>query len=166
MNMTMKEKTLRLILIGAICLATTVAFAGCGTSENSDQVYEGEEYDAEYLMTDYSAQLVTDGAEVITGSVDLVPAEGDGNYTVKVYEKKVVKNDNYDEGYYVADRNMTSEYPFNGDMGIVVYDDMAPIVCEPKAFAEEYSGDQDALYSVFVLGDGVELILPLSPEEQ
>ena len=43
----MKKKLIRLFLSGLICTALCAGFAGCGSTENSDQDFGDEEYDVE-----------------------------------------------------------------------------------------------------------------------
>ena len=161
----MKKKWFGLIIGGVLCLSLAVAATGCGTVQDSDQDYgDGAEYfDVDYLTGEYADQLVEDGAETVVGSVEFVTS--DDGYQVNVIQKKVVVNENYEDGYYIADRNMTTTYTYGSDLGIVVSENGEPTMCDADTFYEKYSGDQDALYTVYLLGDTVELILPLDPED-
>lgn len=160
----MKKNCIRLILSGVLCLSLAAALAGCsGSPEDSDVNYDGAEMDVEFLTGEYADQLINDGADTVTGSVSLI-SEGD-SYKVVVEQKQVVVNENYEDGYYIADRNMTSEYEFGADMGIVVMENGEPAVSDAETFQKKYSDDPDALYTVYLMGDTVELILPLDPRQ-
>lgn len=157
----MKKKLTRLFLSGLLCAVLCTAFAGCGSTENSDQDFGDEEYDVEQLMNDYAPQLLHDGAETLTGSVELTGS--DGNYLLLVHQKEVVVNENYEGGYYIADRNMTTEHDYGSDAGIVIDKGGVPDICSTEDFIEYYSGKDDSLYTVYLIDDTVELILPLDP---
>jgi hypothetical protein len=96
-----------------------LAMTACSSDEKSENY--GEAYDVDYMSTDYVDQLLRDGAQTLVGTIEISGA--DDNYTVAVAEKKVVPNKNYDEGYYIADKNMTGTYPLGSDMGILVMED-------------------------------------------
>lgn len=152
----------KVFLISSVFCIILVLFAGCST-KNSDSDHDfGDSYDAEYLMNDYAEQLVRDGAETVVGTIEI--AESGENYTVTVDEKKVVVNDNYEDGYYIADKNLTNSYPLGSDLGIVAIEDGSPVVCTADDFIKNHSGDTETLYTVYLIGDGVEQILPLDPQ--
>lgn len=159
----MMKKCFRLILSELLCLSLSASLSACSGQEDFDVGYDGENADVEFLTRDYAQQLINDGAETVTGSVSLV-SSGD-SYKVVVEQKQVVVNENYEDGYYIADRNMTSEYEFGADMGIVVLNNGTLTVCDAETFAKDYSGSQDDLYTVHLMGDTVELILALDPRQ-
>ena len=152
-------RLIKVLLILAV-IGTAFSLTGCSTTD-SDADY-GEAYDADYMMTDYVDQLLRDGAQIVVGNVEITGSGDD--YTVTVAEKKVVSNENYKDGYYIADKNITSTYPLGSDMGILVKDGDDIKVCTAEEFVQNYSGDSDALYNVYLIGDVVELIQPLDPE--
>ncbi|MBQ9015303.1 MAG: hypothetical protein IJ109_04220 [Firmicutes bacterium] len=154
----MKRLGTLLLIIFVFC--TMLTLAGCSTKD-SDQDFDGE-YDIDALQTEYVDQLMRDGAETIIGTVEITGSEN--NYTVTVQEKKIVVNENYDDGYYIADRNMANSYPLGSDQGIVAMEDGTPAVCTTEDFIKNHSGDSESLYTVYLIGDVVELILPLDPQ--
>ena len=154
----MKRSGTLLLIISVFCIILTLA--GCSTKD-SDQDFDGT-YDIEALQTDYVDQLLRDGATTVIGNVDISGTEND--YTVTVHEKKIVANENYEDGYYIADRNMDSTYPLGSDQGIVVTENGTPTLCSTEDFIKNYSGDSESLYTVYLIGDVVELILPLDPK--
>ena len=158
----MKKKGMRILLAGLVSAFMITAFAGCGGNDDSDLDYGDQEFTVDFLTGDYAQQLTTDGAETVVGNVTITGEEG--NYTVQVKQKEVVVNENYDGGYYIADRNMTSEYAFGSDVGLVIMKDGEPTLCDVPEFIESVQDDDTSLYTVYVMGDTVELILPLDPE--
>lgn len=155
----MKRLRNLLFIISASCIILTLA--GCAISD-TDEDY-GEAYDSDYLTTEYVDQLVRDGADTIVGTIEIT---GDPDtYVVNIAEKKVVKNDNYEDGYYIADKNITSTYPLGSDLGILVNDGGKLTACTTEDFLEKYSEDKETLYTVYLIGDVVELIQPLDPKQ-
>ncbi|MBQ9059734.1 MAG: hypothetical protein IJ128_01150 [Firmicutes bacterium] len=154
----MKRSGILLLIISVFCIMFILA--GCSTKD-SDQDFDGE-YDIDSLQTEYADQLVRDGAETVIGTVEITGTEDD--YSVTVAEKKIVKNENYENGYYIADRNMSNTYPLGSDQGIVAMEDGVPAVCTTEDFIKNHSGDSESLYTVYLIGDVVELILPLDPQ--
>ena len=161
----MKKKISLRILTGALCVLMMLIFVSCGgQSEDSD--YSGEEYDesfsAESLAGDYADQLIRDGASIVTGTLTI---SGEENaYQVTAQEKKVVINSDYEDGYYVADRNMENTWPLGSDHGVVASVDGTPVMMDIPEFIEHTKSDTDALYQIYLINDTVELILPLDPE--
>ncbi len=148
-----------LIFIAIVCMG--LAMAACSSEEKGENY--GEAYDVDYMTTDYVDQLLRDGAQTLVGTIEISGA--DDNYTVAVAEKKVVPNENYDEGYYIADKNMTGTYPLGSDMGILVMEDGQLTACTADEFMEKHSGDTESLYTLYLIGEEVELIQPLDPKE-
>ena len=146
------------LLLTLVCIAFMLT--ACSTKDSDEDF--GNEYDTDYLMTEYADQLLRDGAETVVGSVEINGTEGD--YTVFVAAKKIVKNENYEKGYYIADKNITDTYPLDSDLGILVNVDGKVQACTTEEFIENYSGDPDALYTVFLMNGVVELIQPLDLE--
>lgn len=155
----MKRQTGLLFIAGLLFLL--VSFTGCQTGIIDQELSEDDSYDASYLSGTYAEQLTRDGAETIVGSVEISGSEN--NYTVTVNEKKVVPNQDYENGYYIADRNITNTYPLGSDLGIVAVSGDAATVCTAEDFIKDHSGETDTLYTVYLIGDSVELILPLDP---
>lgn len=157
----MKKKRLSVIVTCLICLTAGVFITGCG--DKSGGTYDEPEITADYLMGEYAEQLLTDGAETITGSV-VIEKDGD-SYTASVEEKRIVASSDYDEGYYIADTNLNDSLAFDEDVRLVVSDDGDCKVSNPEEFIEKYNDNPDSLYKVFHMGDYLELIIPLDPEE-
>lgn len=153
------KPTGKLLLITSVFLFILV-LSSCST-KNSDSDY-GDAYDAEYLMTEYVDQLVRDGAETVVGTVEITGSEN--SYEVIVHEKKVIPSDSYEEGYYIADRNIENTYPLGSDQGILAYEGDEVAIFSTEDFIKKQASDPDALYTVYLIGGEVELIQPLDPE--
>ena len=154
----MKRSTLLYLILPIMCI--TLVLAGC-TTKDSDEDY-GEAYDVDYMTTEYVDQLIRDGAETLVGTVEIAGEEDD--YDVTVVEKKVVVNDNYEDGYYIADKNVSGVYPLGSDMGILCNEDGQLKAITADEFIQNHSGDAESLYTVYLIGDVVELIQPLDPK--
>lgn len=154
----MKRLVSLFLVISAACVVLTLA--GC-SQKDSDTDY-GEAYDVDYMVNEYVDQLLRDGAETVVGNVEITGSEDD--YTVTVAEKKVVANENYKNGYYVADKNISSSYTLGSDLGILTREGNEIRACSAEEFIQNHSGDTETLYTVYLIGDVVELIQPLDPE--
>ena len=145
-----------------LCAALVMTFTGCDDDTSGGTIDEPE-ITGEYLAGEYAQQLTTDGAEVIVGSVDM---EGsDGAYTVHIAEKEVVVNDGYEEGYYIADRNLTRDAELGPEARIACMSDGELTVKTPEEFMESYSGDEEQLYEVYLMGESAELLLAVDSED-
>lgn len=153
----MKRSGKVFLIFSVFCIILTLA--GC-TSEESDVDYG--EVDAEFLMTEYADQLIRDGAKTVTGTVEITGSGED--YSVTVNEKKIVPNKNYEDGYYIADKNMSSTYPLGTDQGILAKEGNETAIVTTEDFIKNHSGDSETLYTVYLIGDVVELIQPLDPQ--
>ena len=156
-----KKKTVKWTFIaGALCALLFLTLTGCG-SEASDRDFADEEYDASYLSETYAQQLLDDGAETIVGTLEVSGTEDD--CTVTVHEKKIVPNEDYENGYYIADRNKETVCPLSSDLGVAAISGGETVIMETEEFIEHNSKNPDSLYTVYLIGGNAELILPLDP---
>lgn len=158
---TMKKTNHILIMCSVFCITAMMLLSGCGNK--SGGTYDEPEITSSYLTGEYSEQLLTDGAKTITGSV-VLSKDGD-SYTASVEQKKIVANSDYDEGYYVADTNLNTKLPFDEDVRLVVSDNGELKVSNPEEFIEKYNDLPDQLYTVYRMGDYLELIIPIDPAD-
>lgn len=158
----MKDKKM-LIAAVVVCVAMAfVAFTGCTNDE--DQYVDDSDITLDYLYGDFTEQLMRDGAETILGSVDI--SNEDGSYKVTVTEKEVVKNDDYDEGYYVAETNVVKDFGLGGYAKLVYTDENGEdMIGNADEYIETHNGEPDNLYTVYYMNGNVELMLPVDPEE-
>lgn len=108
-------KTRIRICIAAMTLSILLAFAFAGCSNKSGNTIDEPEITADYLIEDYSQQLITDGGENMLGHVTMEKT-GD-TYAVHFSEREVVPSTEYKEGYYIADTNVTVD----GTLGLDAY---------------------------------------------
>ncbi|MDO4544588.1 MAG: hypothetical protein Q4C25_00380 [Bacillota bacterium] len=159
----------RLMKLGIVflllCLSSVLVLCGCG-EEKSGGTIEEPDITGEYLSEEYAQQLLNDGAATMLGSVTIEDTE-DGSYTVHIVEKEVIVNSSYDEGYYIADTNVTKDVPLSGDARIACLHDGELVVEDVEEFiANHEGGDADPvkLYTVYMMGESANLILATEPE--
>lgn len=150
------------LLAVLFCMVCVLALSGCNSNQSGNTIDEPE-ITPEYLMDEYAQQLMTDGAETISGAVSIENA--DGAYTVHIVEKEVVPNSSYDEGYYIADTNVTKDVSLGDEARIVCSHNDGWLVSNAEDFIENHSDDSDTLYTVYLMGDSAELILVREPED-
>ncbi len=154
----------KILMVLCACFALgfcLFAFAGCG-NQNED-ITEEPELDADYLMGEYTQQLITDGAEQYLGSVS-IEKHGD-SYIARVAEKEVVASDRYDEGYYIADRNLEHKFTFDDGSRVVRKNKSGDMeYVDSKTFLTEGHAD-NSLFNVYVIGDSIELMVYVEPTE-
>ena len=124
---------------------------------------EEPELDADYLMGEYTQQLITDGAEQYLGTV-AIQKKGDG-FVAKVAEKEVVASSRYDEGYYIADRNLEHSFDINDETRIVTNNKRGDLSYVDGATFISSATNDDTLYNIYVIGDSVELMVYVEPTE-
>lgn len=143
----------------AFCIISMIFLAGC--TSRSGQTINEPEITPDYLIEDYSQQLMTDGGEHMTGTVDMQKA--DNTYTVNFSETDVIPNSNYDEGYYLANTNIYKEATLGSDARIVLIADGENVVADADEFIKHNS--EDKIYTVYFLGSSAELIIEVNPED-
>ena len=149
------------VLTLILCAFFLLSLSGCG-EEKSGNTLEEPEITSEYLENDYAQQLLTDGAETILGYVSIAK-EGDA-YKVHITEQEVVPSADYEEGYYIADTNLSKDAVCDSDARIVCMQDGEQTVTTTDDFIEEHADDSDQLYTVYLMGDSAELILATDPK--
>ncbi len=146
-----------------VIMIFTVGLFLAGCSNKSGGTYDEPEITAEYLVGEYAEQLLTDGAETIQGSIEMT--ETDETYTLTVTQKEIVPNTTYDEGYYIADRNLTTELYLDSECRIVCEHDGEYEVSNTEDFISNHNGQPDTIYTVYSFGDMVELIVVIDPAD-
>jgi len=143
-----------------LCLIFAFSFTGCG--DKSGGTIDEPEITSDYLTEEYSQQLVTDGANVITGYVTIT--KQDSGYSITLDEQEVIANSSYDDGYYIADTNVEQEASMYADTRIVCESDDELVVTSADDFAASHENDNDELYTVYLMGNTAELIIETEPE--
>lgn len=144
------------------CMVCALALASCNSNQSGNTIDEPE-ITPEYLAGEYAQQLMTDGAETITGDVSI--EKTDDSYTVHIIEKEVVPSNSYDEGYYIADTNITKDVSFGDEARIVCAHEGERIVSSANDFISNHPGGPDGLYTIYLMGDSAELILLVDPKD-
>lgn len=144
-----------------ICLLLLPAFTGC--SNKSGNTIDEPEITPDYLIEDYSQQLITDGGSNMTGHVTM--EKQDGTYAVYFAEKEVIPNSEYDKGYYIADTNVTMDATLGSDARFVCIRNGEATVSDADDFIKHQDEDADRLYSVYFLGTSAELIIEIDPAD-
>lgn len=145
-----------------LCLFSMLVLAGCGEDKSGSTIKEPE-ITGDYLAEEYSQQLLTDGAETMLGFIE-IEKNGD-SYIVHITEKEVVPNSGYEEGYYIADTNVTKDATLGFDERIAYMNDDKYVVETADEFMKNNSDRSEQLYTVYLMGDSAELILSTAPED-
>ena len=93
-----------------------------------------------------------------------VEQSGD-SYIAHVTEKEVVPSSDTDDGYYIADTNVSKDIALgqsarmtcmvNGEQKVVTIDE----------FIKQSSEDPDQIYTIYMMGESVELMLATDPAD-
>lgn len=102
MKSAKSRRLLCLLLIGL----SVLYFAGCKGSGIVGSTYVEPELTVEYLTSDFSDQLIRDGAEKKFGTIANIIDNGNGSYMLSIDEKQFVSDDGQPNGFYIADRNL------------------------------------------------------------
>lgn len=143
-------------------IVTAFSLTGCSEDKSGSTIDEPE-ITVEYLENEYAAQLDTDGAETITGYVKMEKNDDD-SYTVHVEEQAVVPNSDYEDGYYIADKNISKDFTLGDSARMTCNVDGKVEVSSPEDFEDSGDNDDEQLYTVYFMGDYAELILSVEPE--
>ena len=156
-----KSKRCAILVLTALMLLLLL-LAGCGSEKSGNTISEPE-ITADYLDGEYADQLINDGAGTMLGTVS-VEQSGD-SYIAHVTEKEVVPSSDTDDGYYIADTNVSKDITLgqsarmtcmvNGEQKVVTIDE----------FIKQSSEDPDQIYTIYMMGDSVELMLATDPAD-
>ena len=163
----MKKFSAAIIILAVIFAAAFIA--GCTGAQNT---LDEPEITAEYLSGEYAAQLVRDGASVVFGSTQLTEDEA-GRVIVNVAEKEFVEDASQPNGFYIADKNLESEYQLadaaratflHGGESVPEAMGAGEFVEAARQDYDEFgAGDPDyiehKLYDIYIMGDQVELLI-------
>lgn len=159
----MRRRSGVILGFAVVCVLCVFALCGCG-EEKSGQTISEPEITGEYLENEYSQQLLTDGADTVVGVVTIEQA-GDNTYAVSIAEREVVANDDYKEGYYIADNNIVLDATLGEDARIACEGEDGLDVLTAKEFIAQQDENADQLYTVYMMGDSAELIIATDPED-
>lgn len=159
----MKKK----VLAGAIALSLVtflaVTFSGCSKVQED---LEEPNITVEYLSGEYADQVMRDGGECTLGTIDITK-NGD-TYSATVKSMVIVESDMSDEGYYIADKNLSSTFSVDSETPVTyIKDDKSgPEVISLEEFIKLIKDDtnpleegDEKLYDVYTMGDDALMIL-------
>lgn len=161
----MKKKYLAKILELSLAAALAITLSGC--SKDRD-IMEEPDITVEYLSGEYAEQILRDGGEEMLGTIS-IDKNGDNTYSLTVNSMLVVESDITDEGYYVADKNISTTVPLDSDARVTYIRDeeSGPEVIELEEFIELTQNDtsdpleegNEKLYEVYTVGDNALMVL-------
>lgn len=159
----MKKRILTGVTILSLAVFLTVTMSGC-IKTNGDM--EEPDITVEYLSGEYADQLIRDGGECTLGTISITK---DGDiYTATVNSMVIVESSLSDEGYYVADKNISSTVSLDPEARVTYIRDKenGPEIISLDEFIRLTSDDtepleegNEKLYDVYTVGDDVMMIL-------
>ena len=163
------KRTKLIQIITCLIICTMVFMTSCVTE--GPGTLDEPEITVEYLENEYSQQLLRDGAQILFGSIDLVRVGDD--VMITIFEKEIVADPSYPRGFYIADKNLESEFILSlgvratfllRDEGIkqaMEHDEFIDVVWQDffETMAEDPEYQEFRLYYIYVLDGYVELLI-------
>jgi len=173
-NNSNKTYFVRMFIL-VLILSLSVVFVSCSNGQNrSGQTIDEPDVTLEYLQGEYAAQLLRDGAQVVTGSIESV-SENSGNYTLTINEKEISETNDierYPEGFYIADKNNTVVATFDQytRSAFIPGNSSVATVLAPDEFWDSYKKDladhssdenyaKNKLYDIYIMGEQIVLMM-------
>lgn len=174
----MKKKRFTWVFVLFMALILALALPGCGQSSNEKELMdelEEPEITVKYLSGEYADQILRDGGEKVLGTISLKNI-GEEKYELTVNSMVIVESSITDEGYYIADKNLSSTVPLDSEARVTYIQDKekGPQVMKLDKFinrvqndtaAQAESSDSDLtdentkLYDVYIIGGNALMIL-------
>lgn len=168
----MKRK--RFIKVSALSMAFILAlfFSGCGEQTNDGDIMEEPEITVEYLTGEYAEQILRDGGEEILGTIEL-ESDSENNCSLTVNSMVIVESSITKEGYYIADKNMSSTVPLASDARVtyIKSKEKGPEIINLEEFMKLAQKDiekqkknglepgKEKLYQVYIIGGSAVMLL-------
>ena len=163
------KRTKLILIITCLIICTMIFMTSCVTE--GPGTLDEPEITVEYLKNEYSQQLLRDGAQILFGAIDLVRVGDD--VMITIFEKEIVPDPGYPGGFYIADKNLESEFILSlgaratfilrdeGIMKAMEHDEFIDEVWQDffETMAEEPENQEFRLYYVYVLDGYVELLI-------
>lgn len=164
----MKIKKFAGLFALSAALVLTVSLAGCTSGGANRDIMEEPEITVEYLSGEYADQIIRDGGEDTLGTISIEQGE-EGTYHLTVNSMVIVESSITDEGYYIADKNISTTVPLASDARVTYIKDKksGPQVVELDKFIEMVQKDsqtepepgEEHLYEVYIIGGDALMIL-------
>lgn len=170
----MKRNSFAPALILGVVFALCLFLTGCGDQDTGDHdILEEPEITVEYLSGEYAQQLIRDGGESTLGTIE-IEDKGDGAYSLTVHSMVVVESSISDDGYYIADKNLSNTVPLSSEAQatyikspgsapkVVDLEKFISLVqedAEKAASAQKDSEQTEKLYDVYIIGGSALLLL-------
>ncbi|MBQ6686379.1 MAG: hypothetical protein IJM99_09760 [Firmicutes bacterium] len=132
-------------------------FTACG-SPMGEESYDNGDITVDYLRSEYSEMLLTDGAEHLIGSIELSTAE-DGSPQIILHPKEAASEAN-DDGTYTVSSYAINRILYLSDSAYATFGDSEAILDGSGFLNTVPAGfDDSIMYDVYALDDQILLIL-------
>ena len=159
-----------IFVIMCVVIATLVFMTGC--TDEYIATLDEPEITVEYLTGEYARQLIRDGAKVLLGTIDLRKVSED-EIIVIIREKDIVSDPDFIHAFYIADRNLESEYMLSQGVRATFHmrDENIVVPMERDEFKDavwidffeamiaDPNGQDYRLYDIYIIGYYVELLI-------
>lgn len=157
----MKKRLITSVTAIILLMSMTVFFTGCFDRD----IMEEPDITVKYLTGEYAEQLDRDGAECTLATVKITQ-DGE-NYSAVINSMAIVESSMTDEGYYIADMNVSETCTMDADTRATYIKDTAegPEVVSFDEFVQLTMDDtsdplkagEERLYNVYTY-DGIALL--------
>lgn len=168
----MKKNHLTRILTLFFIFVLLITVTAC---EDQHDIIDEPDITVEYLSGDYADQLLRDGGNCTLGTISITGSANSG-YELTVNSMLIVESEDSEDGYYIADKNMTSNFHLDSEARVTYIQDPStgPEIIELSEFIEYIQEDASAssedenenLYNVYTIGDNALMILAQEMPEQ
>lgn len=174
----MRRETFIKVYALSMALLFTIFLVGCGEQSDDIDIMEEPEITVEYLTEEYAAQILRDGGEEILGTAEF-SGSADKGYLLTIHSMVIVESSITEEGYYVADKNMSSSVPLDPDARFTYIKSKKKgpevigleefVKLAQKDFQKQKANDvkpgEEKLYQVYIIGGkGVMLLAKELPD--
>lgn len=169
----MKRNSLAPVLVLTLVFAFCLFLTGCEEDPGEHDNLEEPEITVEYLSGEYAEQLLRDGGESTLGTIE-IEKDSEGAYSLTVHSMVIVESSISDDGYYVADKNISNTVPLSSQ-AMATYiksPDSPPEVMDLETFISRAQKDEEKsaskkrdadppekLYNVYIIGGSALLLL-------
>ena len=169
--MKKRQFTLLMVLVLLFCSLT---LSSCGQNSGDEELMDElaePEITVKYLSGEYADQILKDGGEKVLGTISIDEA-GNGDYDLTVNSMVIVESSITDEGYYVADKNLSETVPLDSEARVTYIKNKkkGPQVMDLNKFIAQVQDDaasqdkagnseEEKLYDVYIIGGSALMIL-------